>query len=59
MKAIKKKDSPSSAIILLFVVIILLIGGAGLVFGYMNGTFGGEIPVMDHDTRVANKTVVI
>jgi hypothetical protein len=59
MTTIIEKDSPTSTILFIFVVIILLIGGAGLVFGYMNGTFGEKTPVIDHNKQVANKTLVI
>lgn len=52
MTTIIEKDSPAPAIILIFVVIIFLIGGAGLAFGYMNGTFGSK------PTVIENKSVV-
>jgi ABC-type branched-subunit amino acid transport system permease subunit len=59
MTTIIEKDSPTSTLLMIFVVIILLIGGAGLVFGYMNGTFGINTTVIDNNRTIKNKTVVL
>jgi hypothetical protein len=53
MPTIIEKNLPTPAMVLIFVVIIFLIGGAGLAFGYMNGTFGAKT------TANENKTVVL
>ena len=47
MTTIIEKGSSTPARVLVFVV-IFLIGGAGLVFGYMNGTFGAKPTVIEN-----------
>ena len=59
MTTIIEKDSSTPAMVLIFVVFIFLIGGAGLGFGYMNGTFGEKITVIENNKTIENKTLIV
>jgi len=58
MTTVIEKDSSAPAIVLICVVIILMIGGAGLGFGYMNGTFGPKATAIEKNKKVESKTVI-
>jgi len=59
MTTLIEKDSPTSTLLSIAIALILLIGGAGLVFGYINGTFGEKTTVIENKKTIENKTVVL